>query len=268
MREPTHAEQHQSRPTPQGVKVTKPPRPCSRRTSACEPRGVQREHGAALATNGNLVTGAADAHDGTGRAEEGGQHLFLAVSTIIRTHAGVVDEYELVSLCHDITPDPRLMSDPSLSKGHLLASHRVFARTGSQIPQKCLSAVCRDELCRLRDERCPVLRKLHFDDWTAAQVFGTNVTILSCPHFLTCPLSSPRLSREGVGKTVTLKVLPTQWHKPTKVPVAFQGVEAFSGRRPQLDLAVSTSAAADKLRAIWSPFHAQDCATAHNRLLQ
>jgi hypothetical protein len=23
-----------------------------------------------------------------------------------------------------------------------------------------------------------------FDDWTAAQVFGTNVTILSCPHFL------------------------------------------------------------------------------------
>ncbi len=50
-----------------------------------------------------------------------------------------------------------------------------------------------------------------------------------------------------------------------KVPVAFQGVEAFSGRRrPQLDLVVSTSAAAaaDKLRAIWRPFHAQNRAAA------
>jgi hypothetical protein len=109
------------------------------RTSVCEPRGVQREHGAALATNGNLVTGAADAHDGTGRAEEGGQHLFLAVSTAIRTHAGVVEEYEVVFLGHDVTPDPRLSSDPSISKGHLIAGHLVFARTGSQIPQKCLS---------------------------------------------------------------------------------------------------------------------------------
>ena len=27
------------------------------RTSVCEPHGVQREHGAAMATNGNLVTG-------------------------------------------------------------------------------------------------------------------------------------------------------------------------------------------------------------------
>jgi hypothetical protein len=32
---------------------------------------VQSKHGAALAANGNLVAGAADAHDGTGRAEEG-----------------------------------------------------------------------------------------------------------------------------------------------------------------------------------------------------
>jgi hypothetical protein len=109
------------------------------RTSVCEPHGVQREHGAAMATNGNLVTGAADAHDGTGRAEEGGQHLFLAVSTAIRTHAGVVEEYEVVFLGHDVTPDPRLSSDPSISKGHLIAGHLVFARTGSQIPQKCLS---------------------------------------------------------------------------------------------------------------------------------
>ena len=41
---------------------------------------MQREHGAALAANGNLVTPAADAHNGTGRAEEGGKNLFLAVS--------------------------------------------------------------------------------------------------------------------------------------------------------------------------------------------
>ena len=57
------------------------------------------------------------------------------------------------------------------------------------------------------------------------------------------------------------------------LPVAFEGVEAFSGRRrPQLDLVIvdniSVSAAADELRAIWRPYHAQDFATAHNRLLQ
>ena len=51
--------------------------------------------------------------------------------------------------------------------------------------------------------------------------------------------------------------------------MAFEGVEAFSGRRaPQLDLVISKSAAADELRAIWRPYHAQDFATAHNRLLQ
>ena len=49
------------------TKLTKPPRPYSRRTSACQPRCVQRKHGAALAANGNpvtrvsRVTGAADA---------------------------------------------------------------------------------------------------------------------------------------------------------------------------------------------------------------
>jgi hypothetical protein len=51
------------------TKLTKPPRPYSRRTSACQPRCVQRKHGAALAANGNpvtRVTGAADAHDRTG----------------------------------------------------------------------------------------------------------------------------------------------------------------------------------------------------------
>ena len=42
------------------TKLTNPPRPCSRRTSVCEPRGVQREHGAALAAHGNLAAGAAD----------------------------------------------------------------------------------------------------------------------------------------------------------------------------------------------------------------
>ena len=48
-------------------------RNCRSRTSVqvCEPRGVQREQGTALAPDGNLVTGAADAYDGTGRAEEG-----------------------------------------------------------------------------------------------------------------------------------------------------------------------------------------------------
>jgi len=47
----------------------------------------------------------ADAHDDTGRAEEGGQHLFLAVSTAIRTHAGVVDEFEVIFLGYDVTPN-------------------------------------------------------------------------------------------------------------------------------------------------------------------
>jgi len=59
------------------------------------------------------------------------------------------------------------------------------------------------------------------------------------------------------------------FRKLEKLPVAFEGVEAFSGRRaPQLDLVISKSAAADELRAIWRPYHAQDFATAHNRLLQ
>jgi len=51
--------------------------------------------------------------------------------------------------------------------------------------------------------------------------------------------------------------------------VAFQGVEAFSGqRRPQLDLVVIKSAAADKLRAIWRPFHAQNSAAVTLELLE
>ena len=40
----------------------------------------------------------------------------------------------------------------------------------------------------------PRVCHFNFNDWTDAQVFGTNVTILSCPHFLTCPLSALRLS--------------------------------------------------------------------------
>ncbi len=62
---------------------------------------MQREHGAALAAHGNLVAGAADAVDGTGRAEEGCQHLFL-VSSVIRTPLGVVNtevKYPLVRAC-------------------------------------------------------------------------------------------------------------------------------------------------------------------------
>ena len=71
-----------------------------------------------------------------------------------------------------------------------------------------------------------------------------------------------RLSPGDRGKIATFRKLE-------KLPVAFEGVEAFSGRRrPQLDLVISKSAAADELRAIWRPYHAQDFATAHNRLLQ
>jgi hypothetical protein len=65
---------------------------------------VQRKHGAALAANGNLVAGAADAHDGTGRAEEGDGNLFLAVS-IYDNPPGVVNKYQVVLMRHDVTPD-------------------------------------------------------------------------------------------------------------------------------------------------------------------
>ena len=71
-----------------------------------------------------------------------------------------------------------------------------------------------------------------------------------------------RLSPGDRGKIATFRKLE-------KLPVAFEGVEAFSGRRrPQLDLVILVSAAADELRAIWRPYQAHDCATAHNRLLQ
>jgi hypothetical protein len=70
---------------------------------------VQREHGEVLTANGNLVAGAADDRDGTWRAEEGGQHLFLAVSSVIRTHAGIVNEQEVVFLGDDVTPDLSLI---------------------------------------------------------------------------------------------------------------------------------------------------------------
>jgi len=117
-------------PTKRDTKLTKA-RPCSRRTSVCEPRGVQREHGEVLTDNGNLVAGAADDRYGTGRAEERGQHLFL---TVIRTDAGVVNEHEVVFLGHDVTPVP------SLREG-ALAGHLVFARTRGHIPPDCLYAV-------------------------------------------------------------------------------------------------------------------------------
>ncbi len=59
----------------------------------------------ALVANGNLVAGAADAHDGTGRAEEGDGNLFLAVS-IYDTTPSVVNKYQVVflSVLHDVTP--------------------------------------------------------------------------------------------------------------------------------------------------------------------
>jgi hypothetical protein len=111
----------------------KPPRPCSRRTSVCEPRGMQRKHGAALAANGNLVAGAADAQYGTGRAEEGDGNLFLAVS-IYDTPPGVVNKYQVVFLGHGVTPVG------SLRKGEL-PGHLVFARTRGHVPPDCLCAV-------------------------------------------------------------------------------------------------------------------------------
>ena len=107
------------------TKLTKPPRPYSRRTSACQPCGVQGEHGAALAANGNLVAGAADALDGTGRAEEGDGNLFLAVS--IHDTPPRVNKYQVVFVRHDVTPVR------SLRKGEL-PSHLVFARTRGHIP--------------------------------------------------------------------------------------------------------------------------------------
>ena len=93
---------------------------------------MQRKHGAALAANGNLVAGAADAHDGTGRAEEGDGNLFLAVS-IYDTPPGV-NKYQVVFVRHDVTPVR------SLRKGEL-SGHLVFARTRGHIPSNCLSAV-------------------------------------------------------------------------------------------------------------------------------
>ena len=93
---------------------------------------MQRKHGAALAANGNLVAGAADAHDGTGRAEEGDGNLFLAVS-IYDTPPGV-NKYQIVFVRHDITPVR------SLRKGEL-PCHLVFARTRGHVPPDRLSAV-------------------------------------------------------------------------------------------------------------------------------
>jgi len=87
---------------------------------------VQRKHGAALAANGNLVAGAADAHDGTRRAEEGDGNLFLAVS-IHDTPPGVVNKYQVDFPRHNVTPAR------SLRKGEL-PGHFVFARTRGHIP--------------------------------------------------------------------------------------------------------------------------------------
>jgi hypothetical protein len=123
------------------TKLTKPPQPftphlrlsTTRRASACQPRGVQRKHGAALAANGNLVAGAADAHDRTGRAEEGDGNLFLAV-TVHDTPPGVVNKYQVVCLGHDVTPVC------SLRKGEL-PGHLVFARTRGHVPPDCLYTV-------------------------------------------------------------------------------------------------------------------------------
>ena len=112
------------------TKLTKLPRPYSRRTSACQPRGVQRKHGAALAANGNLVAGAADALDGTWRAEEGDGNLFLAVS-IHDTLPGVVNKYQVDFLGHDVTPVRSLRKDE-------LPGHLVFARTRGHVPPDCL----------------------------------------------------------------------------------------------------------------------------------
>jgi hypothetical protein len=88
---------------------------------------VQLKHGAALAANGNLVAGAADAHDGTGRAEEGDGNLFLAAS-IYDTPPGVVNKYQVIFPRHDVTPVC------SLRKGEL-PGHLVFACTRGHVPQ-------------------------------------------------------------------------------------------------------------------------------------
>ena len=59
-----------------------------------------------------------------------------------------------------------------------------------------------------------------------------------------------RLSPGDWGKHATFRKLE-------KLPVAFEGVEAFSGRRrPQLDLVIIVPAAADELGAIWRPYQA------------
>jgi hypothetical protein len=100
-----------------------PSRPCSRRTSVCERRSVQRDHGAALAANGNLVTGAPDCRDGTGRAEEGGRHLFLAVSIY-----DTPNKYQVVFLGHDVTP-VRSLRKGELA-GHCLGAHPWPRPTG------------------------------------------------------------------------------------------------------------------------------------------
>ena len=57
----------------------------------------------------------------------------------------------------------------------------------------------------------------------------------------------------------------TPGYCPDIIAVTFQGVEAFTGRRPELDF---SKLAADKLRAIWRPFQAPDLATVALQLHQ
>ena len=162
------------------------------RTSVCEPHGVQREHGAAMATNGNLVTGAADAHDGTGRAEEGGQHLFLAVSTAIRTHAGVQRrnsrsfEFEVVR--GRKTKDwLRCNASPPAAGYDVTPDARSPAAAGEQ----------------------PVDRPRHGHDPVAA-IFLTCQFNCTTMLYASPPLSG-EVGGEGADTTVTLLVLPTHY---------------------------------------------------------
>ena len=75
-------------------------------------------------------------------------HLFLAVSNVIRTHAGVVNEHEVIFLGDDVTPDPRLSSDLSRSKDELAPVAKSH---------KSLEAVSGDERCAMSCENSTLM---------------------------------------------------------------------------------------------------------------
>ncbi len=139
----------------------------------------------------------ADAHDDTGRAEEGGQHLFLAVSTAIRTHAGVVDEFEVIFLGYDVTPN----AATSYLRAPVAKSHKNVCRPSAETS----FAVCETSVAPSCENSTLMTGRLRrFSEQTSQ---SCHAPIFS--HALSVLCASPPLPVSGRGKTVTLTVLPT-----------------------------------------------------------